>query len=88
MDGVSIIGVDLAKRSFQLHGADALGQFVFQKSCRGLRFCRFSPKCPTVSSPWKAARARFSGTVRLASLAMTLVGANALRYAVCETAEE
>ena len=32
MDEVSIIGIDLAKRSFQLHGARADGSVVFRKT--------------------------------------------------------
>ena len=31
MDNVSIVGIDLAKRSFQLHGAAADGSGVFRK---------------------------------------------------------
>lgn len=31
MDEVSIIGIDLAKRVFQVHGASADGQVVFRK---------------------------------------------------------
>ena len=31
MDEVSIIGIDLAKRSFQLHGAGAAGSVVFRR---------------------------------------------------------
>ncbi len=35
MKEVTIIGVDLAKNVFQLHGAAADGVVVFQGSCRG-----------------------------------------------------
>lgn len=31
MENVSIVGIDLAKRSFQLHGAAADGSVVFRK---------------------------------------------------------
>ena len=33
MEEVSIIGIDLAKRSFQLHGARADGSVGFRKDC-------------------------------------------------------
>ena len=31
MDQVTIIGIDISKRSFQLHGATAEGKLVFRK---------------------------------------------------------
>ncbi len=34
MDGVSIVGVDLAKQVFQVHGAAADGRVLFRKSWR------------------------------------------------------
>ena len=48
MDEVSIIGIDLAKRSFQLHGARAGGSVVFRKTLsRGklLAFLASAPRC-------------------------------------------
>ena len=48
MDEVSIIGIDLAKRSFQLHGARADGSVVFRKKLsRGklLGFVASQPRC-------------------------------------------
>ena len=48
MDEVSIIGIDLAKRSFQLHGARADGSVVFRKKLgRGklLAFLASVPRC-------------------------------------------
>jgi hypothetical protein len=38
MDEVSIIGVDLAKNVFQLHGAAADGSIVFRKKLSRLQF--------------------------------------------------
>jgi transposase len=32
MENISIVGIDLAKRSFQLHGAAADGSVVFRKT--------------------------------------------------------
>ena len=48
MDEVSIIGIDLAKRSFQLHGARADGSVAFRKTLsRGklLAFLASQPRC-------------------------------------------
>ena len=48
MDEVSIIGIDLAKRSFQLHGARADGSVAFRKKpSRGklLAFLASQPRC-------------------------------------------
>ena len=48
MDEVSIIGIDLAKRSFQLHGARADGSVAFRKTLsRGklLAFLASVPRC-------------------------------------------
>ena len=48
MKEVSIIGLDLAKNSFQLHGACADGAVVFRKKLsRGnlLKFIAAQPKC-------------------------------------------
>ena len=48
MDEVSIIGIDLAKRSFQLHGARADGSVAFRKKLsRGklLAFLASQPRC-------------------------------------------
>ena len=48
MDEVSIIGIDLAKRSFQLHGARADGSVAFRKTLRRgklLAFLASVPRC-------------------------------------------
>lgn len=48
MQAVSIIGVDLAKQVFQLHGATMEGEIVFRKKQsrkRALRSCR--PRRPS-----------------------------------------
>jgi transposase len=48
MGNAAIIGIDLAKQVFQLHGADAQGQVVFRKrlSRAGLKqFLTLSPPC-------------------------------------------
>ena len=48
MKEVSIIGLDLAKNSFQLHGASADGAVVFRKKLsrsQVLKFMAAQPKC-------------------------------------------
>ena len=48
MENVSIIGIDLAKNSFQLHGAQADGSVAFRKKLsRGklLHFLASQPRC-------------------------------------------
>lgn len=46
MEEVSIIGVDLAKNVFQLHGAAADGVVVFRKKLSRLQFARFMTDHP------------------------------------------
>lgn len=48
MSEVFIVGVDLAKRVFQLHGADAAGRAVFRKKVSRAQFAKFlntAPRC-------------------------------------------
>ena len=63
MNEVSIVGVDLAKRVFQLHGSRADGTVVFRKSNP-----RPGPDgsygCPNALWRWKPARQPISGRVR------------------------
>ena len=40
MEEVSIVGLDLAKHVFQVHGAGADGSVASAGSCRGRRFYR------------------------------------------------
>ena len=41
MDEVSIVGVDLAKHVFQVHGAAADGRVLFRKKLSRAQFARF-----------------------------------------------
>lgn len=41
MKEVSIIGIDLAKHVFQLHGATAEGEVMFRKKLSRMSCCRF-----------------------------------------------
>jgi transposase len=46
MEGVTIIGVDLAKNVFQLHGAGADGSVVFRKKLSRPQCARFMAQQP------------------------------------------
>lgn len=46
MENVSIVGIDLAKRSFQLHGAAADGSVVFRKKLSRPQLTAFLSKLP------------------------------------------
>ena len=46
MEEVSIIGVDLAKNVFQLHGASADGSVVYRKKLSRPQFARFMADHP------------------------------------------
>ena len=46
MKEVSIIGVDLAKQVFQLHGATSEGEPVFRKKLSRKQFAAFMQKHP------------------------------------------
>ena len=65
MKEVTIIGIDLAKRSFQLHGAGSDGKVAFRtKLSRGklLGFLALQPRC--VVAMEACASAHFWGRVR------------------------
>ena len=62
MEKVSIIGLDLAKRSFQAHGALPEGGVALRKKLsqeKVLGFFAVQPRA--ASSPWKPAGARTIG---------------------------
>src|ERR1700728_6465 len=65
MPQVAIIGVDLAKRVFQLHGAAADGSVLFRKKLTGSAFCRFSHRSHLASWQWRPARPLTDGGARL-----------------------
>ena len=66
----STIGLDLAKRVFQAHGADASGKVVFRKRCGASRCLRFSLVGQRAWWRWKLAAAPTTGRVRSARLAI------------------
>ena len=47
MSEVFIIGVDLAKRVFQIHGADASGKIIFRKKLSRPQFAKFLKEQPS-----------------------------------------
>lgn len=47
MENVSIVGIDLAKRSFQLHGAAADGSVVFRKKLSRPQLTAFLGELPS-----------------------------------------
>ena len=45
MDKVTIIGIDLAKNAFQIHGAAADGSVLFRKKLSRKQFHKFLAEC-------------------------------------------
>ncbi len=41
MQNVTLIGIDLGKRSFHLHGQDARGKAIFRKKCNRKQLTTF-----------------------------------------------
>src|SRR5262244_1411694 len=66
----STIGLDLAKRVFQAHGADASGEVVFRKRLRREQVLTFSLVGQRAWWRWKPAAVHTTGHVRSASLAI------------------
>jgi hypothetical protein len=62
MKEASIIGLDLAKRSFQAHGALADGSVAFERSSRARESSAFLPSGHAASSPWRPAGAHITGS--------------------------
>jgi len=54
MKEVSIIGVDLAKQVFQLHGATGEGEVVFRKKLSRKQFLAFMQRHPGFLAPVEA----------------------------------
>ena len=70
MEHATIIGIDLAKRSFQLHGARADGSVAFRKKLnrdKVLGFMASQPRCIVRCRP---VRARTIGAERSGSSVM------------------
>ncbi|HAT85466.1 MAG TPA: hypothetical protein DCS30_05655 [Rhizobiales bacterium] len=54
MDKVTIIGIDLAKNAFQIHGAAADGSVLFRKKLSRKQFHKFLTKCPPCTMAMEA----------------------------------
>ncbi len=67
---VTIIGVDLAKNVFQLHGAAADGSVIFRKKLTRFQFRRFMAVQPACIVAMEACQARTIGLARWSDLAM------------------
>jgi transposase len=61
MKKASIIGLDLAKRSFQAHGALADGSVAFRKKLTREKVLGFLAEQPAAPSPWRPAGAPITG---------------------------
>ena len=71
MKQVHIIGIDLAKNGFQLHGAGPDGSVAFRKKLtRGGRCWAFWRRSLGVRLRWRHAGARTTGAARSANSAM------------------
>ena len=63
MEQVNIIGIDLAKRSFQLHGARADGSVAFRRKV-SRESCTFSARSSDAWWRWRPVRAPTTGAGR------------------------
>ena len=69
MENVSIVGIDLEKRSFQLHGAAADGTVVFRKKLSRLQLIAFLSEIPRCIVAMEACATSHYWGERLARLA-------------------
>ncbi len=65
MSEVAMIGIDLAKRVFQLHGACAKGTVVFRKKLTRIRLLAFMSQQSAASLRWRRVRLRIAGAENL-----------------------
>ena len=70
MNEVSIIGIDLAKRVFQLHGAAADGSVVFRKKLTRAQLVPFLASQPACIVAMEACGTRTTGGARQRSSGM------------------
>lgn len=61
------VGLDLAKRLFQVHGADETGHVIVRKKLSRDQVLPFSANFHHVRSPWKPAELRILRNGRLLS---------------------
>lgn len=70
MKEVSIVGLDLAKRVFQLHAASADGGLVFRRKLSRVHVLAFFSELPRCVVAMEACATAHTGLVRSGSLAM------------------
>ena len=70
MEHATIIGIDLAKRSFQLHGARADGSVAFRKKLTRGKMLQFVASHPSCVVAMERARVRTTGAERSGSSVM------------------
>jgi transposase len=58
---VQMIGLDIAKSVFQVHGVDSAGQPVLRKRLARGQLAVFLPSCPLVLSAWRPVPALIIG---------------------------
>ena len=64
MTTITTIGLDLAKKVFQVHGVDAEGKVVVARKLRRKEVLAFFAKLPPCWSAWRLAAVRITGHVR------------------------
>jgi transposase len=89
MNEVSIIGLDLAKNVFQVHGAAANGEVVFRKKLsRDKLLTFFAAQRPTIVAMEACGGSHFWAREIAALGHQAKIGAACLCQAVCQKAEE
>ena len=69
MGQASTIGLDIAKRVFQAHGADAIGRVVFRKRLVRAKVLEFFAGQPPCLWRWRLVAGRTTGREELGSWA-------------------
>lgn len=61
MSAITVIGVDLAKNTFQLHGVDANGKVGLRRKLRRGQVANYFANLPNAWSVWKLAALPLTG---------------------------
>ena len=67
MRTIITIGLDLAKKVFQIHGVDAVGEVVVARKLRRKEVLAFFAKLPPCLVGWRPAAVHITGRARLPS---------------------
>ena len=67
---ITTVGLDIAKRVFQLHGVDAAGKAVLRRKCNGRKYWHSSRPYRLVWSALRLAARRIIGHARSGSWGM------------------